>query len=116
PRVVHTAADPGRLIAAFAPDVAAAARQGDAVARGIWDAAVAALARAAAAAARVVAAPVPVSWTGGLFALDDLVTAPFRARVVAADPRAEPRPPLGDALDGAARLAVDPATPLEGQV
>lgn len=103
PRVVHGAADPGRLVAGFAPDVAAAAREGDVEAAKIWEQAVAALVESAVAAARVVAGDVTVSWTGGLFAAEDLVTAPFRRRVAAAG--LVPAPPEGDALAGAVLLA-----------
>lgn len=100
--------NPARAIAAFAPLVAEAAREGDPIARQLWDDAAAHLARNVVAAARRVFpddAPVPVSWQGGLFAAGDLLRTPFLAEVAALLPTADPRPPVGTALEGARLLA-----------
>lgn len=49
--------------------------------------------------------PVVVSWSGGVFAAGDLILDPLRAALPAG---VELRAPLGDGLDGAARLLDDP--------
>lgn len=105
---VLAAEAPARLIAAFAADAAAAARDGDAVAEAIWERAAGELADTVVAAAREWPpgrGPIPVSWTGGLFAVDDLLGEPFRERLVAVLPDAEPVAAAGDNVDGADRLA-----------
>lgn len=111
---VHADENPSRLVAAFAPDVAVAARMGDAEAERIWERAAGDVARTAVAAARRVLEPgkvVNVSWSGGLFAERELLLAPFRREVVGMLPGARLVEPPGDALDGAGRLA---ATPVGG--
>ena len=51
--------------------------------------------------------PIAVSWLGGLFAAPDaLLLEPFLARIRATFPAADLMPAAGDALTGAARLAV----------
>ncbi len=99
---VYDSADPVAVIASFARDVADAARDGDAIARGIWEAAGRELAETARAAARRAGVDGPVTYAGGLFDVGDLLLDPFRAEL------GEVREPLGDALDGAARLLERP--------
>jgi N-acetylglucosamine kinase-like BadF-type ATPase len=96
---VYDSADPVATIASFARDVADAARDGDAVALRIIEEAARELAATALAAARKAGvAGGPFSYAGGLFAAGDLLLEPLR------DALPGLRPPLGDALDGAARL------------
>jgi N-acetylglucosamine kinase-like BadF-type ATPase len=102
---VYDAADPVAAVASFVPDVAAAARDGDPVARGLWTRAGRELARTAAAAAAQVRAPV-CSWGGGLFAAGDLLLAPFEAELARLGLAL--RPPSGGPLDGAAVLLERP--------
>lgn len=115
PHVVAAGPAPARAVASFARDVAQAARADDAVARAVWDGAVSALLTATTAAAAPLRAgeAVAVSWTGGLFAVEDLVLRPFRAGLAAADVPLVAVSPLGDALDGAALLALDRTRPHE---
>jgi len=108
PRRVAAAPSPVAAVAAFAVLVADAARRGDAVARGIWTEAAGELATSAAACARRLfppETPVPISWSGGLFAAEDLLLGPFLERLSELIPDALPTPPAGDGLDGAAALA-----------
>jgi glucosamine kinase len=112
---VYGAANPVSVVAAFAEQVATAARAGDRAALEIWSAAATALAESAlAAAARACdpMAPATLSWTGSLFEAADLMLEPFLAQVAAGSgARAEalePRPPFGTALDGGYLLAGAP--------
>jgi len=103
-------AGPVAAIASFSVQVAEAAAAGDDVARYIWLEAAAALADSAVACARRLnpngAAPIAVSWAGGLFnAPDALLLEPFLSRVRSTFPAADLMPPAADALTGAARLA-----------
>ncbi|NUW31256.1 hypothetical protein HTZ77_07450 [Nonomuraea sp. SMC257] len=91
------------LLASFAPSVAEAARDGDAVARAIWDEAGRELGRSAAAAASGLE-PV-VSWGGRLFDAGDLLVEPFRDTVTALLPGVRLTPPRGVSADGALALA-----------
>ncbi|MBN6054203.1 hypothetical protein JYK22_19835 [Nonomuraea sp. RK-328] len=91
------------LLASFAPSVAEAAREGDAVARAIWDEAGRELGRTAAAAAAGLE-PV-VSWGGRLFDAGDLLVEPFRETVAALLPGVRFAPPRGGSADGALALA-----------
>jgi hypothetical protein len=52
---------------------------------------------------------VAVSYAGGAFAAGELLLAPLRKECRQLIPGAEVRAPLGDALDGAARLLERPA-------
>jgi len=108
-RAVHGASNPVSVVAAFAEQVAAAARRGDEVAGLIWAEAAAELAASALAAAARACAPgeaATLSWTGSLFDAVDLLLEPFLAHVEAAGrPLLEARAPLGSALDGGYRLA-----------
>jgi glucosamine kinase len=113
PRRLYGHADLVARIAGFSHQVATAARAGDPAANAIWREAVAALTTATAAAvSRYLSTgpqgPVEVSWTGGLFQLDDLVGEPWRRRVAERVPDAVLVPPAGDGLDGAHILAERP--------
>lgn len=110
PYALHSTADPARQVASFAADVAAAAREGEPVAAAIWRDAVAELAETVvAAAAAVTAAGRRVALVGTLFALDDLLTGPLSARLRQRLPDSTVQVGSGDALAGAAALAVAPA-------
>jgi N-acetylglucosamine kinase-like BadF-type ATPase len=91
-------------IAGFATAVAAAVRDGDPVATGIWRTAVADLAASATAAAeRLGLRTATVSWSGRLFAAGPILTDPLSTALAAAGHRLVP--PRGDALSGALWLA-----------
>ncbi|WP_053206923.1 N-acetylglucosamine kinase [Jiangella muralis] len=114
---VYTSPAPVRMVARCTPWVAAVARDGDPVARGIWaDAVDSLVATTAAVLARSFPSParVPVSYAGGLFAMEDLVRRPFADAIRARCPGVEVREPLGNPLDGAVRLlaGLGPYTPL----
>jgi len=103
-------AGPVAAIASFSVQVAEAATAGDEIARHIWRKAAAHLADSAVACARRLnpnsSTPISLSWLGGLFAVpDELLLQPFLSRIRATFPAADLMPPVGDALDGAARLA-----------
>lgn len=109
PGLVQGADNPAREIAAFASDVAGAAREGDRMAAEIWRNAAVALADTTAAAVRLIAAdtnPVTVSLTGGLSKVEDLFATPWASEVLECLPNARVRPAAGDALDGGRVLAV----------
>lgn len=105
---VHGAQNPARVVASFAAEAAAAARDGDAEACRIWAEAGQALAKTLAAAAGSAPGCEAVSWTGGLFSVGDLLREPFERRVAELLPGARLAPPAGDALYGAALLAEAP--------
>ena len=127
---VYGAGNPVGAVAAFAAQVADAARSGDRQAREIWEDAAAEVAATALAAARALGPAPPraagradadggqaagrsgkeatLSWTGGLFHAADLLLEPFLARVAAVRPELVARPPLGSALAGGRRLAGAP--------
>ncbi|WP_144764896.1 N-acetylglucosamine kinase [Curtobacterium sp. 9128] len=112
PGVVGGSATPERTLAAFAPVVLSHAADGDAVAADIVERAVGHLVTTTgtvtpAGPARIVAV------TGGLVA-DDWFAARLRQALV--DDGLEVLDPLGDALDGAARILDDPDLPHERQV
>jgi N-acetylglucosamine kinase-like BadF-type ATPase len=105
---VYDGGDPVGTLAAFAQDVADAARAGDPEAAEVWASAARELAAATAAAAAhlfPVRASIDVSWNGGLFGAGDLLAAPFVREVRKRLPGARVAPPRGTALDGAALLA-----------
>jgi glucosamine kinase len=107
PHRVYSSPAPVRDVAAFAPAVADVARGGDEIARAIWASAAARLADTAAAVLRRAfpdASGVPTSYTGRLFAVEDLLLEPFQAALAERCPVASVRAPLGDSLAGAARL------------
>jgi len=108
PGRLHAEADPAGVVAAFAPDVGAAAEAGDPVAAKICAEAAHDLAvSATTAATRALPAhePSTVAWTGGLFALGARVREPFAAAVRERLPDAVVQAPSGTPLDGAAQLA-----------
>jgi glucosamine kinase len=100
-QALYRSADRTDRVASFAVQVAAAAREGDAVARQIWadaGAALAATAIAAAARTGLRGDAARVSWAGRLFAAGDLLLEPMRAALGRAGlPLVEP---LGGPLDG----------------
>ena len=105
-RAVYDSPDPVATVAAFTRDVADLARGGDEAATAIFAAAGAELARTVTAAIDRTSPPVEVvSWSGGVFAAGELILAPLRAHLPAG---VELRAPLGDGLDGAARLLERP--------
>lgn len=115
-------AGPVAAIASFTVQVAEAAAEGDDIARHIWKEAAAHLADSVVACARRLnpnsTTPIAVTWLGGLFTVPDaLLLEPFQARIRATFPPADLIHPAGDALAGAARLAVPAARgPLSGLV
>jgi N-acetylglucosamine kinase-like BadF-type ATPase len=102
-RTIYGAPSPAHELAAFAPNVASAAHEGDAVARDIWYRAGVHLATAAHAAARGL--PPNFSWGGRLFDAGALLLAPFRAELARRVPGARLSDPEGQAADGALLLA-----------
>jgi N-acetylglucosamine kinase-like BadF-type ATPase len=108
PGRVHGDAHGIRSVAAFATNVAIAARAGDRIACGIFADAVADLVDTTLTACRHARSGdverVGVVLAGGLFDLGGLVAGPVRA-ALAADPLVTVRPAAGDALDGAYALA-----------
>jgi glucosamine kinase len=114
PELVHAADEPAGLIASFAREVAAAAEQGDAVARGIWIEAAEHLAATAAGAASILGDRVTaVSCTGGLFDAGTLLAIPLHAALARIAPALRLEQPRGTPLDGAEALAAVAAFPTE---
>ncbi len=110
PGQLHADQAPARVVASFAPAVARAARDGDAEAMAIWDRAVSDLAdTAVAACAKLPRQDRRVAVTGGLFDINDLVTAPFTAVMAARAPGVPTAPAAGDAIAGAGWVAGCPA-------
>jgi N-acetylglucosamine kinase-like BadF-type ATPase len=106
PGLVHGTETPAETVASFARDVAAAAAAGDPVAAAIWADAGRHLATSVVAAAAIHGdAPVPVSWTGGLFSAGELLLEPFRRSLSELSSHLTATPPRGSALDGAETLA-----------
>jgi N-acetylglucosamine kinase-like BadF-type ATPase len=116
PATALAGAEPGALyasptvvddVAHLAPQVFAAAAQGDRVARQIVEAAAADLAETVTAAVRAFpdTSEVPVAYTGGLFAAGPQLLTPLRAGL---PPRARLHPSPGPPLTGAIRLASGP--------
>ncbi|MGW9557409.1 N-acetylglucosamine kinase [Nocardiopsis sp. NPDC055551] len=105
-----SAADAATVLAGFAPDVAAAARSGDVVARRIWQEAGTHLGRAAVAAAAPGLAR-RLSWGGGLFSVGETVLGPMRAEVLRRMPETEFATPEGGSVEGALTLALTPPIP-----
>lgn len=106
---IYGADNPARTVASFAREVATVAEAGDSTAAGLLERAAQGLAHSAVAAARSTFGsdvPVPLSWNGGVFRSEAFVLAPFLVAVHDALPLVQSAPPKGDALDGAARLAV----------
>lgn len=102
-QAIYGSASPAHELATFAPEVAAAAREGDGVARDVWRRAGVHLAEAACAAARGL--PAEFSWGGRLFAAGSLLLDAFHEELGRRAPGARVSPPAGQAADGALLLA-----------
>jgi glucosamine kinase len=105
---VYASENAPATVARFAPSVAVAARSGDADAIAIWrDAADELAATAMAALDRLgwTEEAVPLSWTGRLFDVGEVLWDPFVESVAARAPRLTLQPPRGDSLSGALFLA-----------
>ena len=100
---VYGAESPAHELAAFAPQVAAAAHAGDQVARDIWRRSGVHLAEAAQAVSHGL--PADFSWGGRLFDAGPLLLDPFRAELTRRVPDARLLEPEGQAADGALLLA-----------
>lgn len=100
---VYGGTAPAHELAAFAPVVAAAAREGDVVATDIWRRAGILLAETAHAAS--VGIPPRHSWGGKLFDAGELLLDPFRQELLRREPSATVEPPRGQSADGALMLA-----------
>jgi N-acetylglucosamine kinase-like BadF-type ATPase len=100
---VYGSASAAHELAAFTPDVADAAHEGDPVAHAIWQRAGVNLAEAAHAASRGLFAD--FSWGGRLFHAGSLLLAAFRAALTQRVPTARLSEPTGQAADGALLLA-----------
>ncbi|MFJ7066273.1 BadF/BadG/BcrA/BcrD ATPase family protein [Streptomyces sp. NPDC101115] len=104
PGALYPRADRPAVLASFAPEVAACAAAGDAVAAGVLE-------RAAAHIAEAAAAVVPsgpgneVALTGGLFMLGESLLGPLRAEFGALLPGVREVPAAGDPLAGAVTIA-----------
>lgn len=107
---MHLGSDPNpaRRMASFAPAVAAAARQGDAVASQLMRDAASALARSMIAASRVLDSnrPVPAVIIGGLTQMGAVLLEPLRDAVEHAG-NIHLQPARGTSIDGARRLATN---------
>jgi N-acetylglucosamine kinase-like BadF-type ATPase len=99
-----------RIVASFAPDVAAAARAGDVAARAIWTKAGEDLAHSAVAALKRLFSPgVPcdVAPLGNMWNAGDLLREPFERELIRRWPAARIIPAAGTSLDGAVVLAAE---------
>ena len=114
---LHGGTDPTRRVArvaAFAPEVATAARAGDPVAGSIWRDAATQLAETAVAACRALPEGArEVVLVGALFQVEDLLVAPLRALIAEGLSHTTVRVGSADALVGAANLARRPASGYE---
>jgi len=100
---LHTDTQMIAAMASFAPAVAEETRAGDAVAKGIWDSAVADLARTALRAAELTRSRV-VSYSGRLFDSGALLVEPLK--VLLDEEGVSLRAPAGTPLDGAVQLCL----------
>ncbi|WP_318216058.1 N-acetylglucosamine kinase [Streptomyces sp. SCL15-6] len=118
PVAVDRDGNPARTTASFSPEVARAAAAGDDVAAGIVRRAAAALGETVLTAARRTggADALPVALTGGLTGLGAVLLGPLRASLADAPLPLRPQDPLGDPLDGARLLALNPSLPHEPHV
>ncbi|QLJ02714.1 ATPase [Streptomyces sp. NEAU-sy36] len=118
PSAVGRGGNPARTAASFAPDVAQAAAAGDTTAKAILRSAAAALGETVLAAARRIGTggAHPVTVTGGLTGLGEPLLGPLRSALAGSPHPLDPRPPLGDPLDGARLLALDASAPHEPHV
>ena len=104
---MESSASPPRLAAGFAADVAAAAAAGDPIAAALLDQACAALAQTVRSVIPADAAHIRLAVTGGLAQLEAGLVRPL---LEALGPTVSAVTPLGTALDGARRLALDTGT------
>jgi N-acetylglucosamine kinase-like BadF-type ATPase len=102
-QVIYGSESPAHELAAFAPDVAKAAHEGDPIANRIWRRAGVHLADAAYAASRGISAE--FSWGGHLFDVGALLLDAFRDELIQRIPHAHLSAPAGQAADGALLLA-----------
>jgi N-acetylglucosamine kinase-like BadF-type ATPase len=100
--------NPARSMAAFAPAVADAARNGDPVAGQLIDAGATALAHSMIVAAKALDAPGPVTGViiGGLVNLGPVLLEPLRAALERSGVNLQLRPAEGTSIDGARHLAL----------
>jgi N-acetylglucosamine kinase-like BadF-type ATPase len=111
PGRLYPRTDRPAVLAAFAPEVARRAAEGDEVSAGILAAAAGHIAEAAAAVCPSgVSGPAPeeapeVALTGGLFRLGEPLLAPLRGELARRLPRARVVPAAGDPLSGALAIA-----------
>lgn len=100
--------NPGRSMAAFAPAVAEAARDGDAVALRVMEAGAAALAGSMIAAANALetTGPVMAVIIGGLVNLGSVLLDPLHANIERSGVNLQLQPAEGTSIDGARRLAL----------
>lgn len=100
--------NPARSMAAFAPAVADAARNGDPVAARLVEAGAAALARSMIAAAEALNAPGPVAAViiGGLVNVGPILLGPLNAALERSGANLQLRPSEGTSIDGARHLAL----------
>ncbi|HET8641549.1 MAG TPA: N-acetylmuramic acid 6-phosphate etherase [Pseudonocardiaceae bacterium] len=122
PSLLVAEGNPARVAASFAPDVVRVAAAGDAVAGELLAVAGAALARGTLTAVRAIRAdgspdaePTPVVLIGGLASLGEVLLEHWRSALAGSPVRVLARP-LGDALVGAAMLAVRTDLPHEPSV
>ncbi|MFF7816270.1 N-acetylglucosamine kinase [Streptomyces sp. NPDC007945] len=113
PAALYPRTDRPAVLAAFAPEVAACAAEGEPVAAGILERAAGHIAEAAEAACPPDPAAV-VAFTGGLFRLGDPLLVPLRAALAERLPGIRTVAPAGDPLHGALTLAVGHAAGAEG--
>lgn len=113
PQLIHAGPNPAAEVAAFAPDVAAAAAAGDRVSRRIWKKAAEALVRTAVAAATAADDGSPIAFTGGLLQAGKVLADPLRRQWSAHGPDRLVWQADGDAVDGAALLAARDDLPHE---
>jgi glucosamine kinase len=107
PHGIYSMANPVASIASFTRVVVAEARAGDAVASELWARAADRLVDTTMSVVRRCfpdSAEVPVSYTGRLFDVADLLRKPFLAGLAARCPEAQVREAQGAPIDGAARL------------
>jgi glucosamine kinase len=107
PHGIYSMANPVATIASFTRVMVVEARAGDAVASEIWARAADRLVDTTMSVVRRCfpdSAEVPVSYTGRLFDVADLLREPFLAGLAARCPEAQVREAQGASIDGAARL------------
>jgi glucosamine kinase len=113
PRAVQGAANPAQVVASFARDVFAAARDGDPTAQRICEDAARELAESVAAAVRAahLETPTVLAATGGLLHAGTVLTTPLDRHLDALLPGSTRRPAEGDALTGGYLMAAHPDLP-----